>query len=509
MTEQPPTGPAYPQHPAQQPPYPQQPYPQQPYPQPPYQQPPYQQPQYQQPPVFPSEDYGRPPAYGAPGPLQPEPAAQPTLPAAKKSKLPVVLAVVVAVVALVAAGTVFASSRGWFTASGSSTPNEAVEGVFQSLADGDILGVVDHLRPSEAKFSADMTGDFVDQLKRLDIIESSTTPEQLYSFDVTVSGLTFAPTPIPINDRVQVVEVTGGTIAFDGGKTTEVLTPKVRAALPDANAAPVDLDSFDIATQTAATGHALRIAAVSEDGAWYPSVAYTIADNAAYTTIGADYPSKLSPIAAVGAASPEAAMDNLVTALVAGDVEKLIATLDPGTMGALQDYASLGFNSGDDHCLWGPGGDAQSGACIQNQVSVSSAAWTTTEVTGGQKVSIGSLVLATPDGVASITRDPSVPSLTLSAPGEETIVISPDDVPDFFTALTDNFGIDLSGESAQVTDIVQRELAQVLNLGIIMVQRPGDEWYVSPGHTFSDVFVSLLRGLQPGDIDYFLSLSGN
>lgn len=488
MTEQPPVGPAYP----------------------PNSNPQHTQPIGAQPPIFPAQDYGRPPLYGAPGQPQPTPPAPPPSAADKKSRLPIVLAVVVAVVALVAAGAVFASSRGWFTASGSSTPNEAVQGVFQSLADGDILGVVDHLAPSEAKFSADLTGDFVDQLKRLDIIGSSTTPEQLYSFGVTVNGLTLAPTPIVINDHVQVVQVTGGTITFEGAKTTDILTPKLRDAIPDVNTSPIDHATFDIATQTAETGNALRIATVQIDGDWYPSVGYTIADNVAYTTIGANYPSTLSPITATGADSPEAAMNNFVDALVSGDVAKLVATLDPGTMGAVQDYASLAFNSGNDACLWNSGNDAAApGACAQTAVSVSSATWTATEVTGGQKVAIGSLSLVTPDGEATITRDPSVPSLTITAPGQDTIVISPGDVPDFFSQLADNFGIDLSGESAQVTDIVQRELEQVLNLGVIMVKGPGGQWYVSPLHTFTDIYVSLLRGLQPADIDYFLSLSGS
>jgi hypothetical protein len=41
-----------------------------------------------------------------------------------------------------------------------------------------------------------------------------------------------------------------------------------------------------------------------------------------------------------------------------------------------------------------------------------------------------------------------------------------------------------------------------------MVQGPDDLWYTSPLHTYTDVIVSLLRGLQPTDIDFFLQ-SGN
>lgn len=498
MTEQPPAGPpAFPPLPEQQ----------------------YGQP-YGQPQPFPTPNYGEPagygapdhgaPAYGAPG--QPTPDAVPAAPAGgpKKSKLPVLIAAAVAAVALVAAGLVLAGSRDWFAASGSSTSTEAVENVFQSLTDGDLLGVVDSLAPSEAKFSADMTGDFVDQLRRLEIIKASTTPDQLYAVGITASGLTYSPVPITINDHVQVVEVTGGTLTLKSGPTTDVLTPKVAAAIPDSPVTVPREETFDIATQTAETGHALRIAAVQQDGRWYPSVAYTVADNIAYTTIGPDYAAKLDPIAAVGAATPEAAMDNFLGALISGDVATLVSTLDPGTMGAVQDYASLGFNSGNDACLWNSGDDSatESVTCGQTAVSVSSSSWTTTAVTGGTKVSIGQLTFVTPDGEASITRDPTVPSLTVSVPGQDPMVISPNDVPDLFQALTDNFGVDLGDQSAQVTDIVKRELQQILDLGVIMVKGTDGQWYVSPMHTYSDVFVSLLRGLQPGDIDFFLDQMG-
>lgn len=522
MTEpNPPQGPPYFGQP--QPTFDQQPPGQPVYGQPVYGQPPAGQPQYGQPsygpptvgqPVYGQPAFGQPPygqpAFGQPLPPAPPAGAMPTDPG-KKSRLPMVVAAAVAVVALVAAGVVFANSRGWFAASGAATPNEAVEDVFHSLADGDLLGVAEQLAPSEAKLTADLAGDFLDQLKRLEIVDSSATPDQLYSLTVTVDGLTTSPTPIQINDHVQVVEVTGGTLSIDGSGAEEALTPKIRAAVPDwADVTPTH-ETFDIASQTAETGNALRIATVRVDGRWYPSVAYTIADNVAYTTVGPDYAARLSPIAATGSATPQQAMDRLVDAVRTGDAEQLVALLDPGTMGAVQDYTSLAFADPGSRCLWNglleasnSGSTPANGACQPLDVQVQEATWTVTAVTGGQKVSVGSLVLSTPEGTVTIDRDPSVPSLTITGPGAEPIVISPDDVPDFFAALSDTFGVDLSGESGQVADIAARELKQLLNLGVVMTQDTDGQWYVSPVHTYEDVVISLLRGLEPGDIDFFL-----
>lgn len=490
---QPPYGATPPPFPAQEPYPPQQPYAGQPYPTDPtgafapggVGQPGGQQ-FYGQPPV----DWSMP---------APDGAAAPAPAPAPKSRLPLVIAVVVAVVAIVAGGLVFAGSRGWFTASGASSPNAAVEDMFQSVSNGDLLGVVDKLAPSEAQFSADMTGDFTTELKRLGIITEATTSDQLYSAKVTVAGLTLAPDPVVINDHVEIVRVTGGTVTLDSDGAQSALAPKILDALPP-EARAATHESVDFATDMADTGNALRIATVKVDGHWYPSLVYSVADNIAYTQVGPDYASKLKPIAPVGAASPEAAMGGLVAALTSGDANKLIATLDPATMGAVQEYASLGFANPSDRCLFGADGSA----CKPAPFTVQKATWTTSAVTGGTKVSLGTLTLETPDGAVTLTRDPAVPSLTIAAEGEKPTTVSPKDVSDLFDELTHSFGVDLTAESQQIESILSRELDQLLGIGVVMTQSTGGQWFVSPLNTYSDVVLSLLKGLQPADIDFFL-----
>lgn len=478
-------------------------------------------------PTFQEHTYSWSPRYpdGAPPPpsgWQPppqgsaQPAPAPMHVVTKKSKLPALIAVAVVVVALVAAGLVFAGSRGWFAADGASSPNEAVGNVVKALADGDLIGVADQLVPSEAHLATDMTGDFLTQLKRLQIVSDSATSDELYSLKLTLDGITTSPTPVTINDHVSIVEITGGRVTVDAGTTTnamKALTPKIRAAIGDAAAGQPTHETLDIATQMAETGGALRIATVRQDGRWYPSVLYTLADNIAYTEIGPDYASKMSPIAAKGAATPQAAMDNLVEAVIAGDATGLVSVLDPGTMAVLHDYLGLTMTSPADRCLWngllGDGAQDPSAACQRADVTISNATWTSTEVTGGQKVSVGSLTLTTPDGAVTIDRDPAVPSLTITVPGQGPLVIDPTHVPDFMGQLRDAFGIDLGDQPPQVTDILQRELSQILNLGVVMTKANDGQWYVSPIHTYTDVILSLLRGLQPADIDYFLQLAGH
>lgn len=460
-----------------------------------------------------------PAAAGYPAPAEHTVQTDPYAVPPRKSKLPYLIAAAVTVVALVAGGLVWAKARGLFTASGAASPTAAVQNLFDALGDDDLAGAMRTVAPSEASLISDISGDVIDQLKRLQIVKEDATTDQLLSLHTTVSGLTVDPDTMPVNDRVQVVRVTAGVITVDGGSAESVLTDKIRDASPDwsetlgsadlpGELLPQDLngpETFDIASQATATGGAVRIATILEDGEWYVSLAYTVADNVAYTELGPHYAADLRPLAAAGAATPELAMDGLIAAILSGDVRTMAATLDPGTLGAVQDYASAIF--GDSACLTGGGVDdgPDSGTCQPLDVNVTDAQWSTAKVSGGQRVMVDKLTLRTPDGDVSIVRDAKVPSLTISAPGEQPIVVSPDQADGFVRDIGSLFGFDPGDASPEVTAIIQRELTELLQWGVTMVQGADGQWYVSPIHTFSDLFLALLRGLQPGDIDYFLA----
>lgn len=54
--------------------------------------------------------------------------------------------------------------------------------------------------------------------------------------------------------------------------------------------------------------------------------------------------------------------------------------------------------------------------------------------------------------------------------------------------------------------IIGQEFQQLIGIGVVMTQE-GGQWYASPVRSYAEVFVSLLKGLQPGDIDYFIALA--
>ena len=92
----------------------------------------------------------------------------------------------------------------------------------------------------------------------------------------------------------------------------------------------------------------------------------------------------------------------------------------------------------------------------------------------------------------------------MSIAGQGTINVNADNID---TWLSQMMGPAAAQLPPQVREIIKREFPKVIGLGVVMVQGGDGKWYVSPLRTFSDVFVSLLSGLEAGDIDYFLSMA--
>lgn len=471
------------------------------------------------------QGYGQQPTYGAPTP----PAApwSTTAPAApvKKKRTGLIVTSIVAVVALAVAGVFIAVQQnsnqtagsastsqngtagaggGDAGSGGADTAQSAIQGVLKSFEESDLLGVADQLVPSEASLTSAFTQDIFGQLQRLGIVKADADSADWYTLDITLDGITTSETPIDINDHVRIVEVTGGTVTIESVGGYDSLSDDFIDAIPDID----EMDSgfretFDIAEQLDETGGALRIATVQVDGRWYPSVFYTIADNAAYTTYGPNYAAQMRPIAPNGASSPEGAMDNLFAAIKTANVEDLVAVLDPDTAGALQEYIGLATTDRDVRCMNESWSDdtayADSDPCTPFDFTIDEVEWTTAAASRGQKVSIGHMQVTSGSDTVTIDRDPSVPSVTVSN-GLETYTFSPDDIDE----LLGMFAASSDDVPPQVRDMIKREVAQILNLGVVMVQSSDGQWYVSIIDTYMDVVISLLRGLEPADIDYLL-----
>src|SRR6478735_3891558 len=411
---------------------------------------------------------------GPGGPGQPWNVQGPAAPEPAKNRKPIIITAVVVVVALIAAASV------WFfafkdknstatTASGESTPQASVTA---------------------------LNSDIITELKRLDVLSSDASTDAMTGTKITVKDLTFAGDNEVINDHLQIVKLTGGTITIESNPADLPLSSKIKDAFgSQIDQAQPQSQTVNIADEVANNdGKPFRIATVNRNGQWYVSLFYTIADNATQEA-GLPNPTAADAIAAQGSNSPEDAVNALVNAATKGDLEGVIAVTPPDEMGALHDYGKLLLQQADASSVEGDLQDA--GFTIDNVT------WDVSDVTGGKKVSIKSLDLTADNQSISIERDPAAGSLTVSAPGQPAVTIDDSTIDTDIADYAQSANLD-----PQAVEIIKREFKQIIGLGLVTVQVDG-KWYVSPVRSFGDVFTSLLKGLEPGDIDYLISLAGN
>ena len=444
---------------------------------------------------------GPPPTQGFPaGQGQPWTGQQPAQPPpAAKNRKPIIITAVAVVVALVGAAAVyFFAIRDSNTdvATGSSSPQQSVDALFKTLGNSDPIGIADQLDPAEAALFTDLNSDVIAELKRLEVLSSEASADKMTGTTIKVDGLTMQDQTETINDHVQIVKLTGGTVTVSSDPNSIPLSDSFKQQFgSEIDAAQPESQTVNIADAVAENGgEPIRVATVKRGDNWYVSLFYTIADNAVHAE-GLPNPTQAQFIAPEGSKSPEAAVDALIDRGSKGDLKGVIALLPPDEMGVMHDYGQLILDQSDAGDLTTEMSDLG--------FEVGPITYDVTDVTGGKKVSFKSIELTADGQTVSIERDPAEGSVTLTAPGESPITLNESTID---TYLSDAIGSDEL--DAQGLDIVKREFKQLIGLGVVTVNVDG-QWYVSPVRSFSDIFLSLMKGLEPGDVEYLIELSGN
>ncbi len=270
------------------------------------------------------------------------------------------LASIAAVVVLGAGGaiTYVAFAAG---SSGASSPDKAVQNVITDLQNADLLGVLDDLAPGERTALSGAVNDDVASLKRLGVLSDAANPNAVSGVHFTAHDLTYADKTITVNDHVQIVQITGGSVDLSGNVAQLPFTQRFLdlTKAPDAQR-----------SQHITIDHPVRIAAEKVDGGWYASLFYTAADAAA----GHRIPTTADSIPAVGADTPEDAVDKLIRSALSSDLRSVIGIMSPDELGALHDYGGMLVDQlPTPHAL---------------PVTLKSIDFTTTPITGGMRVSV-------------------------------------------------------------------------------------------------------------------------
>ena len=408
-------------------------------------------------------NWAPPPAGATPVSVEPPPAP--------RSRGPII-AVVVGVVALIGAG-VFAVSRvvGDDSAGGADSPEAAGLALLDALDQEDTLAVVDLLLPGERETLREPLTELVEELSRIEVLSDSATLEHLAGLDVQLEDGNVEVEATNVEDIVNLRISAMATATVDGDAL-----PIGDLVLDVAEGAPSELDVPESEFQPLD----IPITAVREDGRWYLSVGYTLAE-AVRADMGEDIPE--SGVAPVGGETPEDAMDNLLEGLEALDLTRVVAALNPNEFEALQRYAPLFL--------------AEAQGSLDDSGVTLTADDTEYTVSGDgdqQSVNIDRLHVAftSDEGDGSVTLDDGC--WTIESP-EESVELC---------GATTELPLDELFEDPQpIEDMLssfESAFEDYENPGFV-VQRVDGQWYISPVATVAEQLLAVVRALNREEIE--------
>lgn len=476
---------------AEQPPMPPPPY-QGPPPYPPYQEPP---PPYQGPPPFspgpvpdPQPAWQPQPPSGWQGPPQPGGWEHlgPPLPQPRRSRRAPLIAAI-ATVAVIAGGTAsyiaFSNSSSGF--GGAASPQEAVTSLVGDLNKSDLLGILDHLPPSERSALLDPLKESISQAKRLHLLRDSANASRVSGVDLTATGITFANGgDETINDHVTVVKLVGGTIEVNADLSQVPFTQQyLDIAFPGGIPATAKSHETINLAQVNRDHGPVRIATEKVNGKWYPSLMYTIADMAVHDSDGQN-PGPADYVAPKGAPSAIDAVKQAVVALQNGDYQRLIELTSPDELRVLHDYGGVILRN--------------SSPSSNSQVTIKDLQLTTRRVSGATRVSLKSVTVDAPEGQTTVAV--SGDCLEITADGDYRKFCANDIIN-----LLNSGPLRHRRVTPEQSAALSRFASAIPRIGIDVTETDG-QWYLNPVRSYLDLSNALLEPLQDNDLLALLKL---
>ena len=373
----------------------------------------------------------------------------------------------------VAVGTVLALAAAAFAVTSfgdaaPSSPEAAVEALFAAVEQRDVLGVLDTLAPGERELYQPFIEDVVAELSRLEVLSEDIDLGSVKGFEFDVEGLELESEEL--GEGVSVVRITGGTITSSVNPEEVPVGAFVRDLMDD----PQNDVDMGIVSETSdlANDVPVEIVVIDDEG-WHVSMYYSIAE-AARKDARAPIPDFGNGVQPEGAASPEAAVRELVEASANLDVRRVISLLPPGEMSALHDYAPLFLDDFE-------------------EFAEELRTWTNFEI------SVDELD-------TEVDEDGDVAKVSVSGfTASGTVTGEPFDVAydgecfsGTFEGESDEFCFDDYEQTVLGGDFAKR-MADA-SLTVLTVQE-GGEWFVTPTRTFMEYALVVLRALDPEDLE--------
>lgn len=456
--------------------------------------PPEQPPSYTPPPAYaPPPAYTPPPAYAPPPPpagyavqhgewenLGTE-TAPPSSARRGRGRL-LAAAGVVAVLAVGGIATAIAVSD--TSKHGAGSPQAAIQQIVDDINASDFAGVLDDLSPAERTAVADPVLKAVGELKRIHVLQPNADARKVDAVHASITHLTFAP-DVPVNDHVRIVQLTGGTVSIAADISKIPFTKDlVNALFPNGQPTVSGATGVDIASAVQRNGgKPFRLAAQKVDGRWYPSLFYTIADNAA-TDSGLGEPTAADRIPAVGADSPNAAVKELVDALLGGNITRAIQLAAPDELAALHDYGGL--------VLQAVGSTYKAAPVHLDDLQLTP----TTSSGGTRRLVLKSVGLTTNDG-KKVTVLVQGSCISVTVDGDEQRVCASQT-----SAQINSLVQNLTGKpiTAAQRTAFEHLFGSTTQAGGIVTTEANGSWFVAPVQTIFEAATSILSRMQGDDV---------
>lgn len=398
-----------------------------------------------------------------------EPVAEPA-PAGRGRRA--VLLSLVGAAALLGGGIYGSLSLSGGGSGGAGKPEDAVMNLLNAAQGSDLLGVLDTLEPAERDALRGGVTSTVDQLRRLGILSSSADPSSISGISLHFSG---------VKTRTEMLRSDLAAVTLTGGSVTASVNPG-QLPLGDftRSVAGTALSNAKAQTKTSSISTGKEaIVTVEENGTWYVSLGYTIAEDARLSS-GASSPDPSQSIPAVGAPTAEGAVQGFIQALAGLDLQGMVRATPPDELAALHDYASL----------YAP----QAEKALQTARSKVSITLTNLQLSssdlgnGAALVKIKQIGVKVVSGTTTAVYDGNCLTVTDSADASQSMHFCRDQLGSVTSALP-----------APLQDIVQRLQGLHPELGLVAIEENG-QWYFDPVRTVFTDLDNLLAAISPQDL---------
>jgi hypothetical protein len=393
-------------------------------------------------------------------------------PPAKKSRRGRAIIATVGAVAVLAGGTFAAVALS--SSGGAETPSAAVAGFFDALDHEDVIGMLDALPAGERDAMRPLAEELNSEVQRLGIT-SKIDLGQVKGLDFEVAGLKTHSEDL--GDGVAGVWIDSGTITVTVVPQDVPLGDNLKNLIEHVTGSPVTITATSDSTTLHMDASANPIVTIKDGDGWKLSAFYSLAESIRRDA-GAALPAFGQGVDAVGSKTPEYAVRALVDAIVAYDVERIIALTPPEEMKALHDYAPLFLP------------DAEQAVADMKSETDLAVTVTRLDLSASGSDDRGSVAIT---GVA-IHIESSEFSGDVDFDGK-CITLTGDLADEAGTQKSCTGDISPEVEELGLGDLVGR----VENPFAITVVKEDGKWYVSPVGTIGETFLSSLRALEPED----------